>query len=53
MSTIIALVTCYFQKNYGSQLQAFATQMAFDKLGLENETIRIDGLLPEINRAKY
>lgn len=49
----IALVTCYFQKNYGSQLQAFATQMAFDKLGLENETIRIDGLLPEINRAKY
>lgn len=49
----IALVICYFQKNYGSQLQAYATQMAFDKLGLENETIRIDGLLPEINRAKY
>lgn len=49
----IALVTCYFQKNYGSQLQAYATQMAFDKLGLANETIRIDGLLPEINRAKY
>lgn len=49
----IALVTCYFQKNYGSQLQAFATQMAFDKLKLENETVRIDGLLPEINRAKY
>ena len=49
----IALVTCYFQKNYGSQLQAYATQMAFDKLGLENETIKIDGLLPEINKAKY
>ena len=49
----IALVTCYFQRNYGSQLQAYATQMAFDKLGLANETIRIDGLLPEINRAKY
>lgn len=49
----IALVTCYFQKNYGSQLQAYATQMAFDKLGLENETINIDGLLPEINKAKY
>lgn len=49
----IALVTCYFQPNFGSQLQAYATQMAFDKFGLENETIRIDGLLPEINKAKY
>lgn len=50
---MIALVTCYFQPNYGSQLQALATQMAFDKLGIENETIRIDGLRPEINKAKY
>lgn len=49
----IALVTCYFQPNYGSQLQAYATQMAFDQLGLENETILIDGLVPEINKAKY
>lgn len=49
----IALVTCYFQPNYGSQLQALATQMAFDKMGIDNETIMIDGLLPEINKAKY
>lgn len=49
----VALVTCYFQKNYGSQLQAFATQVAFDRMKVENETIRVDGLLPEINRAKY
>lgn len=49
----IALVTCYFQPNYGSQLQAFATQEVFKKLGLEHETIMIDGLLPEINKAKY
>ena len=49
----IALVTCYFQKNYGSQLQAFATQMVFDKLKLENETIMVDGFLSEINKAKY
>lgn len=49
----IALVTCYFQPNYGSQLQAYATQMVFDKLGLKNETIMIDGLVPEINKAKY
>lgn len=52
-SNKFALVTCYFQPNYGSQLQALATQMAFDKLGIENETIMIDGLLPEINKAKY
>lgn len=49
----IALVTCYFQHNYGSQLQALATQMICNKLGIENETICIDGLKPEINRAKY
>lgn len=49
----IALVTCYFQHNYGSQLQALATQMICDKLGWENETVCIDGLKPEINRAKY
>ena len=53
MDKKIALVTCYFQPNYGSQLQAFATQEAFAKLGLEHETIMIDGLLPEINKAKY
>jgi hypothetical protein len=49
----IALVTCYHQPNYGSQLQAYATQLVFDKMGVPNETIRIDGLKKEINRAKY
>lgn len=49
----LALVTCYFQPNYGSQLQAYATQLLFDKLGVENETVCIDGLRGEINRAKY
>ena len=49
----IALVTVYYQPNLGSQLQAFATQAALDKLGIENETIMIDGLRHEINKAKY
>lgn len=49
----IALVTCYFQPNFGSQLQAFATQEAFDKIGLLNETIKFDGIRGEINKAKY
>lgn len=49
----LALVTCYFQPNYGSQLQAFATQKFFDNINIANETILIDGLKPEINHAKY
>lgn len=49
----VALVTCYFQPNYGSQLQAYATQLYFDKAGIPNETICIDGLKKEINHAKY
>ena len=49
----VALVTCYFQHNYGSQLQAYATQVVLDKMGIQNETICIDGLRKEIKRAKY
>ena len=47
-----AIVSCYFQPNYGSMLQALATQMALDRLGADNETICIDGLNREIKRAK-
>ena len=53
MTKKVALVTCYFQKNYGSQLQAYATQLFFDKINVPNETIRIDGLQKEIRHAKY
>lgn len=49
----VGLVTCYFQPNYGSQLQAYATQLIFDKMNVANETICIDGLRSEINKAKY
>lgn len=49
----IALVTVYYQPNFGSQLQAFATQEALKKFGVSNETITIDGLRSEINKAKY
>lgn len=47
-----AIVSCYFQHNYGSMLQAYATQMALDKLGYENETINISGFNSEIKKAK-
>ena len=47
-----AIVSCYFQHNYGSMLQAYATQVALDKLGYENETIDISGFNNEIKKAK-
>lgn len=48
----VGIVSCYFQHNYGSMLQAYATQMALDKLEYENETINISGFNTEIKVAK-
>lgn len=48
----VGIVSCYFQYNYGSMLQAYATQMALDKLNIENETIDISGFNKEIKKAK-
>lgn len=48
----VGVVSCYFQHNYGSMLQAYATQMALDKLGYENETIDISGFRREIRKSK-
>lgn len=38
----VAIVSCYFKKNYGSMLQAYATQKFLDNQGIENETINIE-----------
>lgn len=35
----IGLVTCYFHHNYGSMLQAYATEMIMQDMGLPYETI--------------
>ena len=32
-----AIVSCYFIHNYGSMLQAYATQKLLDKLNIEKE----------------
>ena len=42
MNKKVGLVTCYFKYNYGSQLQAFATQKILDDMNVENETINIE-----------
>jgi len=48
----VGIVSCYFQHNYGSMLQALATQMVLDKLNYKNETINISGFNHEIGKAK-
>lgn len=48
-----AIVSCYFIHNYGSMLQAYATQKLLDKLNIENETINISGFLGEFRKAQY
>ena len=48
----VAIASCYFQKNYGSMLQAFATQQAIENLGYKTENICIDGIAKEIRNAK-
>ena len=37
----VAIVSCYFKHNYGSMLQAYATQKILDDMNIENETINI------------
>lgn len=52
MSKKVGIVSCYFQPNYGSVIQALATQMALNKLGYDYETINISGLDAEIKKEK-
>lgn len=42
MDKKVGIVSCYFKYNYGSMLQAYATQQVLDNMGIENETINID-----------
>ena len=48
----LGIVSCYFQKNYGSILQAYATQKYFDEINIENETINISEINKEIISSK-
>lgn len=38
----VGIVSCYFKENYGSVLQAYATQKFLDNNGIPNETIEIE-----------
>ena len=48
-----AIVSCYFIHNYGSVLQAYATQQVLEKLNFENETIEVSGFIKKIRKKQY
>lgn len=49
----VAIVSCYLQKNYGSMLQAYATQKYLNDMHIENETVCYEGLDDAIKQKKY
>lgn len=48
----IAYITSYYVNNYGTVLQAFATQEVLGMLGVDAELIRVDGFWGEISRKR-
>lgn len=50
----VAVVSCYFKNNYGSMLQAYATQKILDDNNIPNETINISELSDfDKNKKKF
>jgi len=48
----VAAATCYFQHNYGSMLQAYATQRAVEQLGYEVMNLSTAGIARDIRNRK-
>lgn len=49
----VGIVSCYFINNYGSVIQAYATQKMLDELGIQNETINVSGFLKQVRKKQY
>lgn len=49
----VGIVSCYFINNYGSVIQAYATQKMLDELGIKNETINVSGFLKQVRKKQY
>ena len=49
----VALAVNYDYHDYGGMLQAFATQKALNKMGVESEVINFDMLKGDINKRKW
>ena len=52
MDRKVGIVSCYFKHNYGSMLQAYATQKILDDWNIPNETINLKQLDAEIAKGK-
>ncbi len=52
MDKKVGIVSCYFKHNYGSMLQAYATQKILEDFGIPNETINLQKLNQEISKGK-
>lgn len=52
MNKKVGIVSCYFKHNYGSMLQAIATQKILDDWKIPNETINLEILDKEIAKGK-
>lgn len=52
MNKKVGIVSCYFKHNYGSMLQAYATQKILDDWNIPNETINLAVLDKEIAKGK-
>lgn len=52
MEKKVGIVSCYFKNNYGSMLQAYATQYTLDKWNIKNETINVDENIDFCNGKK-
>lgn len=52
MDKKVGIVSCYFKHNYGSMLQAYATQKILDDWKISNETINLRILDKEISKGK-
>ncbi|MDR0914677.1 MAG: polysaccharide pyruvyl transferase family protein [Oscillospiraceae bacterium] len=47
-----AIISCYFINNYGSVLQAYATQEYLRNIGVDCSTISVEGIKPILKKAK-
>ncbi len=52
MDKKVGIVSCYFKHNYGSMLQAIATQKILEDWNIPNETINLEKLNREIGKGK-
>lgn len=49
----IGLVTCYFHHNYGSMIQAYATEMIMQQMGLPFQTIACKAPINYMQENKF